>query len=288
MNPRKVVITAAGRGTRLLPTTKQMPKEMLPLPSRGLNGKLCLKPSLQIIFERLYEFGYRDFCFVVGRGKRAIEDHFTLDISFLSELRAEGKYQPRRELESFYAKIESSSIVFVNQPHPLGFADAIYRAKPLTENEPFLLHAGDDVILSDNLAYMKSLHHLFESKDADCTFFCEKVKDARPYGVAVGDPVEPGVLRVRRVVEKPTKPPSNYAIVAIYLFQPSIHRAIEKATKTYARETTVVDALEYMLDKGSKIFAKILDSKETRIDIGTPRGYIDSLAKSLTYLHETK
>ncbi|MEM4335043.1 MAG: sugar phosphate nucleotidyltransferase, partial [Candidatus Caldarchaeum sp.] len=88
---RKVVITAAGLGTRLLPTTKELPKEMLPIYIEGSNGQPVLKPLLQALYEQLYLYGFREFCFVVGRGKRAIEDHFTPDWDFVEKLERKGK-----------------------------------------------------------------------------------------------------------------------------------------------------------------------------------------------------
>jgi UTP--glucose-1-phosphate uridylyltransferase len=83
---RKAVIPAAGLGTRLLSVTKEQPKEMLPAFARAKNGDLCLKPIVQLVFEQLHQVGFREFCFIVGRGKRAIEDHFTPDFSFVSML----------------------------------------------------------------------------------------------------------------------------------------------------------------------------------------------------------
>jgi UTP--glucose-1-phosphate uridylyltransferase len=90
---RKVVITAAGLGTRLLPATKEMPKEMLPIYVLGCNGVPVLKPLLQALFEQLYRFGFREYCFVVGRGKRAIEDHFTPDWDFVEKWTGWGRLQ---------------------------------------------------------------------------------------------------------------------------------------------------------------------------------------------------
>jgi UTP--glucose-1-phosphate uridylyltransferase len=87
---RKAVIPAAGLGTRLLSVTKEQPKEMLPVFARAKNGDLCLKPIVQLVFEQLHQVGFREFCFVVGRGKRAIEDHFTPDFSFVSMLPVRG------------------------------------------------------------------------------------------------------------------------------------------------------------------------------------------------------
>src|SRR5713226_1526879 len=83
---RKAVIPAAGLGTRLLSVTKEQPKEMLPVFAKGKNGELCLKPIVQLVFEQLYQVGFREFCFIVGRGKRAIEDHFTPDFNCVTML----------------------------------------------------------------------------------------------------------------------------------------------------------------------------------------------------------
>src|SRR2546428_9653768 len=98
---KKVVIPAAGLGTRLLSVTKEQPKEMLPVFARGMNGDLCLKPVVQLIFEQLYSVGFRDFCFIVGRGKRAIEDHFTPDLSFISKLDSKGRDRATEDLQAF-------------------------------------------------------------------------------------------------------------------------------------------------------------------------------------------
>ena len=107
---RKAVITAAGLGTRLLSATKEMPKEMLPLFSTDANNKIMLKPVLQLIFEQLYDAGFREFCFVVGRGKRSVEDHFTPDHSSVELLRKKGKTDLAARLEDFYSRVESSTI----------------------------------------------------------------------------------------------------------------------------------------------------------------------------------
>lgn len=93
---QKVVIPAAGLGTRLFPTTKEQPKEMLPVFARLTNGSVGVKPLLQLIFEQLYDFGFREYCFIAGRGKRAIEGHFTPDANCLSLLKGRGKNQPSR------------------------------------------------------------------------------------------------------------------------------------------------------------------------------------------------
>ncbi|MFQ5761469.1 MAG: sugar phosphate nucleotidyltransferase, partial [Candidatus Bathyarchaeia archaeon] len=104
MNVRKAVIPAAGRGTRLFPATLEQPKEMLPVFSRGRDGNIYVKPLLQVVFEQLYDEGLREFCFVTGRAKRAIEDHFTPNSALMDVLRNKGKDGRAEEVERFYEK----------------------------------------------------------------------------------------------------------------------------------------------------------------------------------------
>ena len=102
MNIKKVVLPAAGLGTRLLPITKETPKEMLPIYIRGENGNRYLKPVLQVIFEQLYDNNFREFIFIVGRSKRAIEDHFTIDNEFIKTLYEKNKSELATEMEKLY------------------------------------------------------------------------------------------------------------------------------------------------------------------------------------------
>ena len=122
------VIAAAGLGTRLMSATKEQPKEMLPLFAASEDEAICLKPIVQQIFEQLFDFGLRQFYFIVGRGKRAIEDHFTPDHWFVGRLNTVGK--GRQVLEAFYRRIEESCIIWVNQPEPRGFGAAVLQAEP--------------------------------------------------------------------------------------------------------------------------------------------------------------
>jgi UTP-glucose-1-phosphate uridylyltransferase len=145
---KKAVIPITGLGTRLLPITKELPKEMLPIGALMKNEQTCLKPMLQAIFEQLYVVGFREFAFVVGRGKRAIEDHFSPDEDFIKYLRNKNKEDLAEELQEFYQKINNSNMVFINQPKPRGFGDAVAREALFTVNENFLMQADDDLIIS--------------------------------------------------------------------------------------------------------------------------------------------
>jgi len=274
---RKVVIPAAGLGTRLLPITKELPKEMLPLFFKGKDDKVHLKPMLQAIFEQLYDAGIREFGFIVGRGKRAIEDHFTPDYGFVEYLENKNKQELAGEMQEFYRKISDSTIVFINQPKPKGFADAVYQAKIFTQNEPFLMHAGDDFVFSRNNRHLKRLMKIFEQRNADVAFLVEEVEDPQKYGVVIGKEVKPYLFEVENVIEKPKKPISKLAVIALYVFKPVIYEGIEKAKPDERGEMQLADAIQALLKRQCKIYALKLRPGERRIDIGTPETYLETL-----------
>ena len=274
---KKVVIPVAGLGTRLLPMTKELPKEMLPLFVQGSDSKICLKPVVQIIYEQLYDVGFREFGFIVGRGKRAVEDHFTPDAGFIQFLKDSKKEQSLNGLLEFYGRLNNSSLLFINQASPKGFGDAVYKAKLFTGDEPFLMHAGDDLVCSANNQHFKRIIDIFEKKDADAVFLVEEVDDPRMYGVIQGEECQPGIIRVKELVEKPEKPPSNLAIIASYVFKPVIYEAIESVKPDKNGEIQLADALQVLLGWNCKVYASKLGVKERRIDIGTPEVYFSTI-----------
>lgn len=277
----KAVLPAAGLGTRLLPITKELPKEMLPLFFRKQDSTVCLKPMLQAVFEQLYDIGLRRFCIIVGRGKRAIEDHFTPDWDFVQYLKSKNRASLTSDLREFYRKLGDSNMVFISQPTPKGFGDAVYRGNPFTGEDPFLLHAGDDLVLSRNNNHLQRIIEAFEHYDADATFLVEELEDPRRYGVAVGDEVSTDVIEVKRVIEKPEKPPSNLAIIALYIFKPTIYEAIKRVKPDENGEVQLGDALQTLLKSGGKLIAMKLRPNERRIDIGTPESYSRILKKTI-------
>lgn len=115
--------------------TKEQPKEMMPLFAQNNNNGLHVKPLFQIIFEQLYDNAFREFCFIIGRGKRVIEDHFTIDLDFIKQLNNKGKHNLSSPLEQFYKKLEASFIMWINQPEPKGFGYAVLMAKLSVKNE---------------------------------------------------------------------------------------------------------------------------------------------------------
>jgi len=277
---RKVIIPAAGLGTRLFPATKEQPKEMLPIFTKTPNGDLVVKPVVQLVFEQLYDAGLREFCYVVGRGKRGIEDHFTPDEHCVRTLESQGKNGQAFDLESFYDKLNSSTAMWVNQPEPKGFGNAVLLAQPFVEKESCLVHAGDSCIISKNMDYLKKLIDAFERLNADAAFLVLDIKNPKQYGIVEGDETEPRIIRIKSVVEKPEKPKTHWAIMAMYAFQPVIFKALEKTKPGKNGEIQLTDAIQKLVDLDSKVYAVKLDSSYSHLDIGSPERYWQALELS--------
>jgi UTP--glucose-1-phosphate uridylyltransferase len=280
----KAVIPAAGMGTRLLPATKEQPKEMLPLFAKASSGQACLKPLLQLVFERLYDTGFREFYFIIGREKRAIEDHFTPDTGYISMLRRRGKNELADELENFYRRIENSTIVWVNQPVPKGFGDAVLKIEPFVKNEPVLVHAGDTYVISEHDRHIKDLIKAHAKLRADVVLILQWIKDPRQYGIAEVTKIKGGVFRVKKVVEKPERPTSHLAIMPIYIFRPVIFKALKETPPGKGNEIQLTDGIQKLIDWGFRVYALKLNPKDVRLDIGTTETYRDALEKSYRYM----
>ena len=141
---------------------------------------------------------------------------------YVSMLERKGKSGPSEDLRSFYEMIEESTLVWINQPEPRGFGDAVLKAKTFIGGDSFLVHAGDSYILSENSRHLKRLVESSESSKTDAAFLVQQVQDPRRYGVVEGMRDAGGVVQVSRVVEKPQKPASNLPIMAVYAFSPVI------------------------------------------------------------------
>ncbi len=280
----RAVIPAAGLGTRLLSATKEQPKEMLPLFASD-RGALCLKPAVQQIFEQLFDLGLREFCFVVGKGKRAIEDHFTPDRDYIRRLNAHGKNVQGLQLGRFYDRIEESTIVWVNQPEPLGFGHAVLQAEPLVDKEPFFVHAGDTYIASASSPIHKRLVRAHFKDGADATLTIQQVEDPRQYGVAVVRRSGSKQLEVLGVEEKPSRPKSNLAIMPLYIFNGTIFQSLRKTRKDRSGEIQLTDAIQRLLHSKHKVRAVSLRTDDLRLDIGTPETYWEAL--ELSYRNAT-
>ncbi|MEM2385333.1 MAG: sugar phosphate nucleotidyltransferase [Candidatus Bathyarchaeia archaeon] len=282
---RKAVITAAGLGTRLLPSSKEIPKEMFPIFDVGKNGILCVKPVMHKIFENLYDTGFRNFCIIVGRGKRSIEDHFTPDQLFSNIIGGKIRPEIREEILNFYEKITNSKIFFINQPSPRGFGDAVLQAEEFVGNEYFLLHAGDDLVLSNDNSHLRRLLEVFEEFHAEIIILSERVNDPTQYGVISGDMVDEGrgIVKIRDIVEKPSKPPSNIAVIGAYILSPKIFKALKNIKEDSRGEMQLTEGLREILKDGGEAYSILLRSDEKRLDVGNPENYYRALIESYTF-----
>lgn len=280
----KAILPAAGLGTRLLPATKEQPKEMLSLFCKGENGQLCVKPLLQLVFEQLYDAGFEEFCFVVGRGKRSIEDHFTPDNDYVELIHNQGKNQLGEELQSFYEKVKNSNIVWVNQPEPKGFGDAVLKARSYVDDDRTLIHAGDTYIISPDSSHLDRMLRVHEGMDSEATLLLQEVEDPRRYGVVkTGDTQEDGVYEVKNAIEKPDKPPTNLAVMPVYIFESSIFDALERTPPGKGNEIQLTDGFLKLIQEGKDVNAVKLEPDEIRWDIGTSETYWEALKASYRF-----
>ena len=269
----KVVITAAGKGTRLLPFTKEMPKEMMPIFSKAFTNNRVVLPLLQYIYEQLYSMNFRDYCFVVGREKRSIEDHFTPHETYLKELTGDYK----KFITNFYKKLEKSHLVWINQNRPLGFGDAVKRAERYVGKEDFIVHAGDVTILSHSKHPIERLIDTAKKNpDAKAILLCKKIKNSKKYGVPTMGGISKNSFIVKEVIEKPDRPKSEFGILPLYYFKSEIFSSLKKIKKGKGSEFQLTDAIQNLIKEKHKVLAITLNKNEDEIDVGTVESYKNS------------
>ena len=271
---KKIVITAAGLGTRLLPITKEIPKEMMPVFLHGRNDELMVKPLIQAIFEQFFRQGLREYCIIMGRQKRIIQDHFTIDKKFLKNFQRKSKY--RQDLEKNYLMLNSSKIFWVKQPEPKGFGDAVKHAQSFVGNDDFLVIAGDTLLPKGDKIIKKLMNTKLKGKN-DATLILKEVSDPRRFGVAVIDQIKNKTI-VTNVEEKPKNPKSNLAIVALYRFRPSIFKALNEI-RSGQKELQLTDAIQKLIDWGGNVSAIILNENDRVVEIGTADSYLETITK---------
>ena len=270
---KKIVIPAAGLGSRLLPITKEIPKEMMPIFLRSKSGEIIVKPLIQALFEKFFQLGITDYCVIVGRQKRAIEDHFTLDRELLQSLKDENPL--RKDLEHFYDMLKKTKVFWINQQKPRGFGDAVLYSESFVGDEEFLVSAGDTLIPESKDMMTKLMKTRLKGKN-DALIILKEVDDPRRFGVAVVADTKNSLL-VKNVEEKPQKPKSNLSIIALYKFRPSIFSAL-RDIKHGQKELQLTDAIQKLIDRGGKINAILMDKNERIIDVGTAESYLDSFS----------
>lgn len=261
MQVKKAVIPAAGLGTRFLPATKAMAKEMLPIVD---------KPTIQFIVEEALKSGIEDILIVTGKAKRPIEDHFDANIELETNLKEKGK----TELLKLVEETTDVNLHFIRQSHPKGLGHAVLQAKAFVGNEPFVVMLGDD-LMEDKVPLTKQLINDYEKTHAS-TIAVMKVphEDTSKYGIInPGEQVQPGLYNVKNFVEKPApeKAPSDLAIIGRYLLTPEIFNVLEVQKPGAGNEIQLTDAIDE-LNKTQRVFAR--EFKGQRYDVGDKLGFI--------------
>ncbi len=258
---RKAVIPAAGLGTRFLPATKAMAKEMLPIVD---------KPTIQYIVEEALASGIEDILIVTGKSKRPIEDHFDSNIELEDNLEKKGK----KALLELVHETTGLNLYFVRQSYPKGLGDAVLQAKAFVGDEPFVIMLGDD-IMRDEVPLTKQLIEGYNHTHASNIAVME-VPNEETYKYGIIDPereVEKGLYNVRQFVEKPTpqEAPSNLAIIGRYLLTPEIFDILETIKPGAGGEIQLTDAID-QLNRTQRVFAKKFTGE--RFDVGDKFGFM--------------
>jgi UTP--glucose-1-phosphate uridylyltransferase len=247
---------------------------MMPLFLHGKNGEIIVKPLIQIIYEKFFKFGLREYCVIVGKQKRTIKDHFTPNQEFLRNFHKNTRF--RTDLEKFYSMLNESKIFWVNQPNPRGFGDAVKHAGSFVGNDDFLVTAGDTLLPTGDKIIKKLLNSKLQGEN-DAIILLKKVSNPKRFGVAVIKE-EKHKIKVINVEEKPKKPKSNLSIVALYRFRPSIIKALNEI-KPNKTELQLTSGIQKLIDWGGNVSAIILDEKDQVIDIGTADSYLETIIR---------
>lgn len=233
----KAVIPAAGLGTRFLPATKAMPKEMLPVVD---------KPAIQYVVEEAVSAGLHDVLMITGRNKNALENHFDRVTELEATLERKGDLT---RLEKVLESTELADMHYVRQGDPLGLGHAVLRAKMHVGNAPFAVLLGDDIIDARDVLLSRMLDEQ-QSRDATIVALLEVDPDSiHMYGAAAIELTDtPDVVRITGLVEKPSREeaPSNYAIIGRYVLKPEIFDVLENTPPGKGGEIQLTDALEAM------------------------------------------
>lgn len=259
---RKAVIPAAGYGTRFLPVTKAIPKEMIPIVD---------KPVIQYIVEEALQSGIEEILIITGHGKRAIEDHFDTNIDLELQLRQQGKDQ----LLHLVQDISSINIHYIRQKHMRGLGDAIRCAESFIDNEPFAVLLGDDVVYNPEQPALKQMMDAF-SRLGTTMLGCQEVPQelVSRYGIVQGQPTDDDrVVKLIDMVEKPAvdEAPSRLAALGRYILTPDIFEILRRVQPGKGREIQLTDALRLMADREA-VYAYTFSGRS--YDTGNKLGFL--------------
>ncbi|KWZ85245.1 UTP--glucose-1-phosphate uridylyltransferase GalU [Heyndrickxia coagulans] len=260
---RKAIIPAAGLGTRFLPATKAMPKEMLPIVD---------KPTIQYIVEEAVESGIEDIIIVTGKGKRAIEDHFDNAWELEQNLAEKGKFDL---LDKVRYSSNLANIHYIRQKEPLGLGHAVWCARNFIGDEPFAVLLGDDIVQNDPPCLKQLIDQYEETRSSVIGVQEVPEEETHRYGIIAPASKEGRRYQVDKFVEKPKQgtAPSNLAIIGRYLLTPEIFMFLDKQEKGAGGEIQLTDAIQ-QLNQIQRVFAYQFEGK--RYDVGEKLGFIQS------------
>lgn len=261
---RKAVFPVAGLGTRFLPATKAMPKEMLPIID---------KPLIQYAVEEAVAAGITELIFITGRNKRAIEDHFDR----LPELEAELESKAKNELLDCVRGIlpKNVSCIYIRQGEPLGLGHAVLCAKPTVGNEPFAVILADDLIDSDVAVVRQLVDAAHQYNGSILAVQTVDPTETDKYGIIAGSEVDAKATAITSIVEKPIpqQAPSCDAVVGRYVFEPEIFNYLERTQPGKGGEVQLTDAISLMLSD-KPVFGMRYEG--TRYDCGSKSGFFQA------------
>lgn len=260
------VVPVAGQGTRLLPSTKSQPKEMLPV------GR---KPVVQYVVEELAQSGIRRLLFVTGPGKTSIENHFDLNAELIAFLRETGKEELLAELDF---ERQALQYFYTRQRRQLGLGHAVLCARPLVGDQPFVVALGDSIIgLNAQSDIVRRMVEEFERRKADAVIAFEAVprQDVAQYGIARPRGAAGAVFELADLIEKPSpaEAPSDLAVAARYVFAPRLFDLLERTPPGKGGEIQLTDAVRALIQQGGRVVGMRLGAAERRFDIGNFESY---------------
>lgn len=270
MSVKLAVIPVAGRGTRLIPLTKSLPKEMLPV------GR---KPVVQYVVEELNRCGLERLLFITGPTKTAIENYFDLDQELIDHLRQTGKEELLMELAFEKADLQ---YFYTRQRRQLGLGHAILCSESFIGQESFVVALGDTILgINEKAKIVERMISEFEARDADAVIAFEQVdlKDVHKYGIAapLADQ-DSDVFQLGGIVEKPnaSEAPSCLAVASRYVFRPAIFDYLKVTKPGKNDEIQLTDAIQTMIADGKRVFGVRVTPQEHRFDIGNFGTYFDA------------
>ncbi len=261
MKVKKAVIPVAGLGTRFLPATKTVPKELLPIVDI---------PSIQYVVQEAVDAGIEEIIFVTGRGKDAIEDHFDEAPELEQILTDRGNTEMVKALRRIAEMIE---VVSVRQKRPLGLGHAVLCARDLVGSEPFAVMLADDLVDSE-VPCVRQLVDIFNRKEESVIALLQvPLEEVHQYGVIEGKEIEPRIYEIQRTVEKPvsSEAPSRMAIIGRYVLRPEIFEILQKQPPGRGGEIQLTDGLA-QLARRRKMFGCVFAGE--RYDIGDKFGFV--------------